>query len=113
MAQKQTEIPGTERPRIQEIDDAAEEYRDKRDERMAALKEEVDLKAKLSAVVQANKDKLTERDEDGNPMYRLANTNEAVVLEYSEANVKVTKTKEGKKAEKAAKKAEKALGATS
>lgn len=107
--QTQDEIPGTERPRIAAIDEAAEEYREKRDERMEALKDEVELKAKLSAVMQANKDKLTEKDEDGNPMYRIPDTNECVVLEYSEANVKVKKTKEGKKAEAAAKKAEKAV----
>lgn len=44
---KQMEIPGTERPKIEEVEATAEEYTSLRDRRMAVLKEEVTAKTKL------------------------------------------------------------------
>ena len=49
---KQMEIPGTERPRIQEIEDAAEAYREKRDKRAELSKEETSARQGLQAVLE-------------------------------------------------------------
>jgi hypothetical protein len=45
--EKQMQIPGTGKPRIEAIDKAAEDYRSKRDARMAAGKLEVEARKKL------------------------------------------------------------------
>lgn len=47
MAKRQTQIPGTERVTIEEIDEAAEELRVLRDERMAVANKERTAHAKL------------------------------------------------------------------
>lgn len=52
---KQTEIPGTERPRIQEVSDAMELYINKRNERQVLTREEVDAKAALDRVMKKHK----------------------------------------------------------
>jgi hypothetical protein len=44
---KQGEIPGTERPKIQEVEDAASHYVDQRDERCGLSKKEADAKVAL------------------------------------------------------------------
>lgn len=50
----QEEIPGTERKKIQTIEDAADEYYEKVRERLAIQKEESDLKDKLITAMNAN-----------------------------------------------------------
>lgn len=94
---KQAEIPGTERPRIEEIETAADFYREKRDARMTATTEEVNAKDELRKVAHEHEEKFTEHDKDGNPFYRLE-SGESVVLVRSEEDVKLVKPKKAKKA---------------
>lgn len=51
---RQQQIPGTEPPSIKEIDDAAEQYVDRRDMRMSLGKEESEAAEKLQALMKAN-----------------------------------------------------------
>lgn len=96
MAPKQGEIPGTERPRIKRIDDAAELYRELRDKRMKALEKEIEAQEALQKVMHENEAKLTDRDEDGNPLYVMEDGEECVVLMRSEEKAKVKKYKAAK-----------------
>jgi len=63
---KQAEIPGTERQRIKELDDAAESYVEARDERMAKTEREVEAKEALVAVMKKH-DLTVYRDESTTP----------------------------------------------
>lgn len=96
MAQEQTEIPGTERPRIKQIDDAAENYRDHRDKRMKALDKEIEAQVKLQEILHKYEEKLTDRDEDGNPLYILEDGEDCAILMRSEEKAKVKKYKAAK-----------------
>jgi hypothetical protein len=93
---KQTEIPGTERPRIKQIDDAADLYRELRDKRMKALEKEIEAQDALQKVLHKHEEKLTDRDEDGNPLYVLEDGEECAVLMRSEEKAKVKKYKAAK-----------------
>lgn len=63
---RQTQIPGTERASIPEIDEAAEEYRLVRDERMALSTKEAEAKKKLVATMQShNQSAYRYDDQDG------------------------------------------------
>jgi hypothetical protein len=90
---KQTEIPGTERPRIKFLDDAGEYYRECRDKRMKALEKEIEAQEALQKVMHKYEDKLTDRDEDGNPLYIMSDGEECIVLMRSEEKAKVKKYK--------------------
>lgn len=92
---EQTEIPGTERPRIAAIDRAAAKYEEARDARMEATEKEVKAKDKLRDVLHENEKQLVEKDEDGNPFYLYQDDGEwkMAVLQHSEENVKVKKYK--------------------
>lgn len=79
----QTFIPGTEPPRIQELDDLALEYRKKRDERQRLLQEEIELKGKL----------LEKMHEHELTVYPIQDTDVEVALEHGKENVKVRKRK--------------------
>ena len=68
MPKTQTEIPGTERPSIDAIDDAACEYVAKRDERMTLTRDEKAAKAHLLAKMQEHEAEL-DRDKDGALIY--------------------------------------------
>ena len=78
---EQTEIPGTEEPKIPEVEHAAESYREIRDERMELTESEVTAKASLIAVMKAHK--LT--------VYKDKVAGYAVFIEQGEDNVKVKK----------------------
>lgn len=52
---RQAEIPGTERPRIKEVDDAAEAYVVQRDKRMKLSKKEKEAKTALISVMEKHK----------------------------------------------------------
>ena len=93
---EQTEIPGTERPRIKPIEDAAANYRDHRDRRMKALEKEIEAQEMLQKVLHKYEEKLTDRDEDGNPLYVLEDGEECAVLMRSEEKAKVKKYKAAK-----------------
>lgn len=54
MATKQTEIPGTERKTVKELDDAAETYVEKRDARMSASADEKTAKDALISAMKKN-----------------------------------------------------------
>lgn len=93
---EQTEIPGTERPKIAAIDRAAKAYEKARDARMEATEEEVKQKGKLQAVLHEHEAQLTERDSDGNPGYTYTDDDgdrKIAVLLRSEEDVKVKKYK--------------------
>lgn len=77
----QGHIDGFEPPRIAEIDEAAEEYRCVRDERMGLQQEEAKLKAKLLLLMQEHE--LT--------IYPIPDTEREVCREHGEDNVKVRK----------------------
>lgn len=85
MATKQTEIPGTERPKIDEIDDKAEEYRVVRDERMRlSTKESEAKKAMITAMQNHGQTTYKYVDSDGN---------ERTVKLETKVNAKVAKVK--------------------
>lgn len=92
---EQTEIPGTERPKIIKIENAAKKYEAARDERMDRTKDEVEASEKLQKVLHESEDQLTERDEDGNPAYVYNHDGELkmAILVRSEEKVKVKKYK--------------------
>lgn len=86
MATKQTELPGTERPAIPEIDEAADAYRSVRDKRMKLTEQEITAKTNLIEVMRANAKKLAV-NAAGERIYRY--DDEVVVLEPGKENVKV------------------------
>jgi hypothetical protein len=59
---KQMRIPGTEDARIDALEDKAEEYADIRDQRIALIAPEVELKKELLALMKANKKEHYKRD---------------------------------------------------
>lgn len=85
MSKDQMEIPGTERPKIKPIEEAARAYVDVRDKRMALTEKEVVSRAKLIDVMQKNADKLSV-DGEGNRIYRF---NDELVILSDKATVKV------------------------
>lgn len=91
MAKKQLEIPGTERPSIKEIEEAAEVYVDARDKRMRMLEKEIAAKANLLTVLLAHEGEL-ETDGEGNRVYSY--DEEIVILKPGKRNVKVRALKE-------------------
>lgn len=85
MAKKQTEIPGTERTQISDVERAAEAYREAHDERMELSKSEASRKLDLLAAMQAAKIKT----------YRYSSQGvELEVVVDDEPKVKVRKTGE-------------------
>ena len=85
MVAKQTEIPGTERPKIDEIDDKAEEYRVVRDERMRLSTKESEAKKAMITAMQ-NHGQTTYKYVDGDG-------NERTVKLETKVNAKVAKVK--------------------
>lgn len=81
---RQKEIPGTERPKIQEVEDAAEVYVKSRDKRIRASKAESTDKAALIAAMQ--KHKLN--------VYAIADEGLVVTVTNGKPEVKVTESKE-------------------
>lgn len=91
---EQTEIPGTERPKIAAIERAAKTYARARDARMEATEEEVKQKDKLQKVLHENEAQLVDRDSDGNPGYVYTDDEgerRIAILVRSEEDVKVKK----------------------
>jgi hypothetical protein len=86
MAPKQQEIPGTEAPKIKEIEEAAESYVAIRDKRMALTEKEIVAKANLVQVVQSHVKEL-DKNEDGEPCYRYDDL--IVILKAGRPGVKV------------------------
>lgn len=82
-AKGQTFIPGTEPPRIKEIDDKANEYRKLRDKRMKLGMEEGELKTELLDLMHKHELK----------SYSVLDSNIDVMLEPGEETVKVRKRK--------------------
>jgi hypothetical protein len=82
---KQTEIPGTERPSNPEVEEAAEEYRALRDERMHLQEKEGQAKAALLDRLKAHN--LTS--------YRYADSDgvERKIMIQEKENVKIAKIK--------------------
>lgn len=71
----QTEIPGTERPRIKALENAAEDYVTKRDTRMQATTKEVEAKTKLSDLMHkysTGEDAPLKKTSEGELVYRYA-----------------------------------------
>lgn len=109
MARKQMKIPGTERVKLAEVDTAAENYVDVRDERMELTKKENETKDALIAAmkkhgVQIYKDESTspplvvvltpgednvtvkreKADKDGDPLASVVGSREAARLRHKE-----------------------------
>lgn len=82
----QTEIPGTERPKIKEIDKAAEEYVSVRDKRMNLTEKEVAAKQQLVNLMHAHADEIG-RDAEGGLTYRYSDM--LVTLKPKEEVLKV------------------------
>jgi hypothetical protein len=78
---KQQEIPGTEEPKIPEVEHAAESYREIRDERMELTESEITAKATLLAVMKKHNLKA----------YKDKVAGYVVLVEAGEDNVKVKK----------------------
>ena len=83
---KQTELPGTERPSIKEIDKAADHYVSVRDRRMKLTEQEVAAKTQLLQTVLENEKQLSKNDQ-GEIIYRY--DDEIVIVKPGKANVKV------------------------
>lgn len=83
---KQTELPGTERPTIKEIDKAADHYVSIRDKRMKLTEQEVTAKTNLLQVVLEHERQLSKNDQ-GELVYRY--DDEIVIVKPGKANVKV------------------------
>lgn len=86
MPKNQMEIPGTERPKIKEIEVAAEDYVAIRDKRMALTEKECAAKLTLIETVKAHASELT-KDLKGNRVYRY--DDQLVMLIPGSDNVKV------------------------
>lgn len=83
---KQTEMPGMERPKIPEIEEAAEKYVKVRDRRMKLTEEEIVAKANLLTAVEAHAKELP-YDGENNRLYRFDDL--LVILKPGKPNVKV------------------------
>lgn len=81
---KQMKMPGTEDPNYPDVEEAAENYRDVRDERMGLTDKEVDAKAVLHGLMKKHKLKT----------FRLPNSEHVVELIPGEETVRVRKVKE-------------------
>lgn len=90
---KQTEIPGTERPTIKEIEDAANELHEVVADRLALQESEEKLATRLQHVLHENEGKLVDRDKDGNPGYVYYDGDQPMiaVLKRTEEKVSVRK----------------------
>jgi hypothetical protein len=96
MPKQQTEIPGTERPSIDAIDDAACDFVAKRDERMALSKEEKAAKGHLLAQMKAHENDL-DRDKDGSLVYSFYDGERELEARYRQSldvSVRVRKAEE-------------------
>lgn len=82
---EQIEIPGTERPKIKEIEKAAAKYVELRDQRMAVLKKECAAKESLIQVMNQFAGKIG-RDGEDNLIYRF---DDQVVTVSDKLQVKV------------------------
>ena len=86
MAKDQLEIPGTESPRIKQIEEAAEAYTAIRDRRMKLTDSEITAKAALMTTVQKHLEELS-KNEDGDYIYKLEDGR--TVIYTHKDNVKV------------------------
>lgn len=87
MAKKQMQIPGTERKVIDEVEQAAEAYREVRDERCELSRREKQKKLELLAVMKAHKVKRYKYDDENGEEILVA-------LDEREPEVKVQRTGE-------------------
>jgi hypothetical protein len=87
MTSKQMDIPGTERPKIKEIEAAAEAYVDVRDKRMKLTEKEVTAQTALVAAVVAHTAELS-LNSKGEFIYRYGD-DEEVVLKQGKKKAKV------------------------
>jgi hypothetical protein len=87
MGKRQTEIPGTERLQHKDVDEAADEYAEIRDERMEWTKKEVAAKAKLTDLMKKYEIEEYENDD-------LIVTFEADVIEKVKVKRRGTETDE-------------------
>jgi len=78
----QTEIPGTELPKIRAIEDAAEDYVTKRDTRQRASEREVESKTKLVDLIHKHQDELPRGPKN------------EIIYRYSDMLVTLTPTEE-------------------
>jgi hypothetical protein len=83
---KQADLPGMENRKIEELDTAAREYVEHRDERMAAMKEEVQLKTTLLSMMHKHR----------KTVYMCEDVTIQVVAESEKVKVRVEKPKEKK-----------------
>lgn len=82
---EQTQIPGTEAPKIKPIENAAAKYIDARDSRMKLTEKECVAKASLIEVCQQHADKMNV-NADGDRVYRY---DDLLVVLTDKLNVKV------------------------
>lgn len=82
---EQTLIPGTEGPKIPEIDKAANRYSSLRDERMSTLDKEIKAKAALTELMLSHSKELG-HDDEGALLYRYG---DQVVIVSDQWQVKV------------------------
>ena len=87
----QQQIPGTEAPQIAEVEEAAENYRTFRDDRMKLQEKEHEAQQALVAVMQSRNLKQY-RYEDGSGVSRVVRLNEVI-------KAKVAKVKDGEGAD--------------
>ena len=86
----QDEIPGTEAPKIKQIENAAAKYVDARDSRMKLTEKECAAKTNLIAVCQEHAEKMNV-NADGDRVYRY---DDLLVVLTDKLNVKVRSAQE-------------------
>ena len=77
---KQERLPGTEDAEISELQETALDYADKRDQRIAILKEETELKSRLLAIMHKH----------GKTTYDYKGVHVEIVSEEETVKVKIT-----------------------
>src|SRR3990167_10377421 len=87
MARRQTEIPGTERKEVPEVERAGEAYREIRDERRALKDQEKQKKFELIAVMKAHKLKVWK--------WKCPDALDEIRVEITEGETKVKLAKTG------------------
>lgn len=85
---RQTEIPGTERPKIKAIDEAAEIYCDLRDKMQKAVQKFKEAKEKLRDLMHKNAEKVRVADGSGQLVYKYDDMMVQVIPKDEQIKVK-------------------------
>ncbi len=96
MPRSQSEIPGTERPNIAEIETKAIAYEAAKKKRASALTKEIALKSELRDLMLAHRDELAlvEKDDERLRIYTVDELGKDVILREKDPDIVVRKHSE-------------------